>query len=268
MLDHGPIDANRIWLAARVSTSSFDPPSRLTCIGEPRTFGTRQRTEDARARDAHYIVAAAGERRPLRRDRRPCVAIAAEAEVFREALARALPSLGLAVVERKADASVILVDVACGARVSALRDLSTADPELPLLALNVRDSDGDVLACIEAGEVGSLEDLADAVHRAVRDEPLASPHVIATLMRRVAALSEDDRRGTVGSLTSRELEIVELIEQGLSNKEIAADLSIAVTTVKNHVHSILEKLKVHRRGEVAWVVRASGVSPDRYVRGA
>jgi two-component system, NarL family, nitrate/nitrite response regulator NarL len=52
--------------------------------------------------------------------------------------------------------------------------------------------------------------------------------------------------------------VVELIEKGLSNKEIAAQLSIAVTTVKNHVHSILDKLKVHRRGEAASLLRGSG----------
>jgi DNA-binding NarL/FixJ family response regulator len=104
----------------------------------------------------------------------------------------------------------------------------------------------------------SLDELADAAHRAVRDEPLATPHVIATLMRRVAVLSQNGRRGTVGELTSRELVVVELIVQGLSDKEIAAQLSIAVTTVKNHVHSILEKLKVQRRGEAARVVRSSG----------
>ena len=62
----------------------------------------------------------------------------------------------------------------------------------------------------------------------------------------------------MGGLTSRELEVAELIERGLSNKEIAAQLSIAVTTVKNHVHSILEKLNVHRRGEAASLVRNSG----------
>jgi DNA-binding NarL/FixJ family response regulator len=187
-----------------------------------------------------------------------------ETGLFRDAVARALPRYGLAVVERAADADVVLVDVTGAARMAVLREIAAADPERPLLALGVRDTDHDVLACIEAGAMGyvlqdaSLDELADAAHRAVRDEPLASPHVIATLMRRVAALSENGRRETVGALTSRELEVVELIEQGLSNKEIAARLSIAVTTVKNHVHSILEKLKVQRRGEVAWLVRGSG----------
>jgi two-component system, NarL family, nitrate/nitrite response regulator NarL len=200
----------------------------------------------------------------MRRDRRPRVALVVETGLFREAVARALPRYGLAVVDRTADPDVVLVDVTGGPRLAALRELAGTAPQTPLLAIGVRDVDRDVLACIEAGAIGyvlqdaSLDDLADATHRAVRDEPLASPHVIATLMRRVAALSENGRTGTVGALTSRELEVVELIEQGLSNKEIAAQLSIAVTTVKNHVHSILEKLKVQRRGEVAWLVRSSG----------
>jgi two-component system, NarL family, nitrate/nitrite response regulator NarL len=193
----------------------------------------------------------------MRRDRRPRVSIVVDTGVFREALARTLPRHGLEVVDRTENPDVVVIDVSSAARVPVLRELAAAHPSTPLLAIGVRDADRDVLACIEAGAVGyvlqdaTLAELADAVHRAVRDEPLASPHMIATLMRRVAALSENGRRDSIEALTSRELEVVELIEQGMSNKEIATQLSIAVTTVKNHVHSILEKLQVHRRGEIA-----------------
>ena len=74
-------------------------------------------------------------------------------------------------------------------------------------------------------------------------------------MQRVASLPANRRGGVVAQLTSRELEVVELIERGFSTKEIAAQLTIAVTTVKNHVHSILEKLEVQRRGEAASLLR-------------
>ena len=199
----------------------------------------------------------------MRRDQRPRVALVVETRLFRDAVARVLPRYGLAVVDRAADPDVILVDVMGGTGIGLLRELAAGESGTPVLAVGVRDADHNVLGCIEAGAVGyvlqdaSLDELADAAHRAVRDEPLASPHVIATLMRRVAVLSQNSPPGTVAELTSRELEVVELIEQGLSNKEIAAQLSIAVTTVKNHVHSILEKLKVHRRGEAARLVRSS-----------
>ena len=60
---------------------------------------------------------------------------------------------------------------------------------------------------------------------------------------------------SLASLTAREREIVALIDEGLSNKEIAHDLSIEVTTVKNHVHNILEKLNVRRRADAAALMR-------------
>jgi two-component system, NarL family, nitrate/nitrite response regulator NarL len=202
----------------------------------------------------------------VRRDGRPRVRLVIETGFFREALARALPRRRLVVVEREDDPDVILVDVTAGGGLGMVRKLAVGAPATPLLAVGVRDVNRDVLACIEAGATGyvlrdaTLDELADATHRAVRDESTASPHVIAALMRRVAALSANGRHGGVRGLTARELEIVELIEKGLSNKEIAAELTIAVTTVKNHVHSILEKLNLHRRGEVASFARNGGLS--------
>jgi DNA-binding NarL/FixJ family response regulator len=80
-----------------------------------------------------------------------------------------------------------------------------------------------------------------------------SPRAAAALLRRVGALAAD--RPAVssprGELTAREREIVELIALGLSNKAIAARLHVEIATVKNHVHNILDKLQVHRRGEIA-----------------
>jgi DNA-binding NarL/FixJ family response regulator len=63
-------------------------------------------------------------------------------------------------------------------------------------------------------------------------------------------------------LTRREQEILRLIDRGLSNKQIARELNMAVSTVKNHVHSILEKLHVQRRGQAAALIRST-VSGDR-----
>jgi DNA-binding NarL/FixJ family response regulator len=203
----------------------------------------------------------------MRRDGWPRVALRIETVVYRDALAQALPRSHLRIVDRLSDADLILVDVAARDGIANIRRLAETAPGKRLLAIGVRDVDRDVLTCIEAGAIGyvlrnaTLEQLADSARHAVCDEPLASPHVIASLMRRVAALSaKGSQHGSVGDLTSRELEVVELIEQGLSNKEIAQRLSIAVTTVKNHVHSILEKLNVQRRGEVASLVRQSGLN--------
>ena len=89
-----------------------------------------------------------------------------------------------------------------------------------------------------------------------RGEDAISPKVAARLAKRVVMLS-----GALGlerhhpSLTRRETEIIELIEQGLTNKQIAQQLCIELPTVKNHVHHILGKLEVQRRGEAAAMLR-------------
>jgi DNA-binding NarL/FixJ family response regulator len=79
----------------------------------------------------------------------------------------------------------------------------------------------------------------------------------------VAALAADAApTPPVTALTVREREIARLVEDGLSNKQIAGRLGIEVATVKNHVHNLLEKLQVHRRGEaVARLRRRDGLRP-------
>jgi two-component system, NarL family, nitrate/nitrite response regulator NarL len=88
-----------------------------------------------------------------------------------------------------------------------------------------------------------------------------SGSVSAGLIRRIAATagSPGEQKFSPARLTRRELEIVGLIGTGLSNKEIARRLNIGVATTKSHVHSVLNKLNVQRRGQAANWTR----SPDR-----
>jgi DNA-binding NarL/FixJ family response regulator len=75
-------------------------------------------------------------------------------------------------------------------------------------------------------------------------------------LRQLAVLTREERYGPAdGRLTAREQEIAELIAQGLSNKLIARHLHVAVATVKCHVHNVLDKLKLQRRGNVALWIR-------------
>jgi ATP/maltotriose-dependent transcriptional regulator MalT len=82
--------------------------------------------------------------------------------------------------------------------------------------------------------------------------------VTAVLLRRVASLAGGPAPEAGPALTRREREIVCLIGKGLSNKEIADSLRIELPTVKNHVHNILEKLRVHRRADAVAAARARG----------
>jgi two-component system nitrate/nitrite response regulator NarL len=145
--------------------------------------------------------------------------------------------------------------------VLAVRSLAAAAPAVKVVAVAVPDSERDVIACVEAGVAGyvtreaSVEELVQATLDATRGELHLPPRMAARLVRHVAELATD-RPGPEARLTSRELEIVDLIDDGLSNKQIAQRLCIEVPTVKNHVHNILEKLQVDRRSEAAARVRA------------
>jgi two-component system, NarL family, nitrate/nitrite response regulator NarL len=127
---------------------------------------------------------------------------------------------------------------------------------IPLVALGISGSDTDVIACAEKGAAGfvtcdaSLEELTGTIQRAAEGELLCSPRTAGTLMRRLAVLAAERRPESISvNLTRREQEVAALMREDLSNKEIATRLRIEVATVKNHVHNVLDKLRVHRRTE-------------------
>ena len=157
---------------------------------------------------------------------------------------------------------VVLLDVALPENAWLVRGLITAVPGTRIVALAVPDSEQEVVALAEAGIVGyvtraaSVGDLVAVVQAVTRGETLCSPRMVASLFQHIATLTLKQSPANESRLTQRELEILELIEEGLSNKEIARHLTIEISTVKNHVHNILQKLNVSSRTEAA--VRARG----------
>jgi two-component system, NarL family, nitrate/nitrite response regulator NarL len=146
----------------------------------------------------------------------------------------------------------------------ALRALIEMLSTTRIVALGVAESESDLLDLVEVGVVGyvtsagSLAELVAMVRCVARGESLASPRMVALLMRRLATLAsgpQSSRPDARLALTSRERQVLALVDGGLSNKEIAHRLTIEVATVKNHVHNILEKLNVRRRSEAAALVR-------------
>lgn len=166
---------------------------------------------------------------------------------------------------------VILLDVGPPGGLDMPPIFRQALPDVKVVAIAVNDVEQDVFACAEArvsgfvSRNGSIQDLVEAVHCAVRNEVVCSPRIAALLLGRVATMrSEQIGERSNWVLTRREDEIVLLMTQGLSNKEIARQLRIQNATVKNHIHSILGKLQVRRRGEVAARING-GVSPSRLI---
>ncbi len=164
---------------------------------------------------------------------------------------------------------VILLDTISGDAELRIRSLGSALPGARVLALTVPNRESEIVAIAEAGIAGfvtsdaSLGELVAAIECVARDEALCSPSVAAALMRRLASLArERPEPDPIEPLTAREREILELIDEGLSNKQIAQRLRIELPTAKNHVHNILAKLGVRRRAEAAAIARTA-ISPHR-----
>jgi DNA-binding NarL/FixJ family response regulator len=168
-----------------------------------------------------------------------------------------------ALVLRPDDDVVLLYDLSTAhedgaAEVMALqRDRS----RVRILFVNVEDDDQAIIECVRAGASGcvlqdaTVQDLIAAV-RAVRDgAPPASPRVITSLFKYVASLRLDADAPTPEELTPREREILTLMTEGFSNKEIAERLVLQPQTVKNYGHVIMQKLGVHSRLDLIKALR-------------
>ena len=139
-----------------------------------------------------------------------------------------------------------------------IQEMTQISPQTKVITLGLPKVEEDILRCIEAGVTGyllkesSLGDLRKAIDRVVQGEVVYSPEMTGPLLKRLAELARERRvreSFSVFALTPREIEILELIADGLSNQQIADDLCLSLYTIKNHVHSILKKLQVKHRFE-------------------
>lgn len=172
-------------------------------------------------------------------------------------------------VERVADMvpDVVLMDVRMPEvdGIEATRLIADSAPSAKIIMLTVSDEESDLYEAIKAGATGyllkeiSIEEVASAVRAVVSGQSLISPSMASKLLNEFTNLAKRaDERTSVPTprLTDRELEVLRLVAQGMSNREIAGELYISENTVKNHVRNILEKLHLHTRMEaVMYAVR-------------
>jgi DNA-binding NarL/FixJ family response regulator len=166
--------------------------------------------------------------------------------------------------------SVVLLDTGMPHAFDVARGIIEKAPHTKIVAIAVAEDAADVIACAEAGMAGyvsregSIEDVTAAIHNVIRGEFSCPPRMISTIFEQLARLAPHRAEAASNDvLTRRESEIVSLIDEGLSNKEIGRTLRIGTTTVKNHVHHILEKLHVTRRAQAAAALRGTkSVSPE------
>jgi DNA-binding NarL/FixJ family response regulator len=172
-----------------------------------------------------------------------------------------LPSLVTAL--RGTEPSVVLLNIETRGSALLLQASMDISPSARVIVLGAsEDNESEIVACAEAGVAGyhmrtdSLEDLFVLIRRVAAGETACSPRVSAILLRRLSALASQRQPAAKElALTTREIQILRMLELGRSNQDIATQLSIAVHTVKNHVHSLLTKLGVSTRAEAAALSR-------------
>ena len=169
------------------------------------------------------------------------------------------------VAVRALQPDILLLDPAADPELSLAAQMGELSPRTRIVALGVQEVEDDVLRCAEAGMAAyvprdaSITELVAVIETAARGELRCSPRIAASLFRRIAAIAEGGPAGL--NLTRREGEIVRLIDDGLSNKQIARRLRIEVSTVKNHVHNLLRKMNAPRRGVAAARARSLRGAP-------
>ena len=164
--------------------------------------------------------------------------------------------------DTEVDIALVSTRLPDGGAIKLTNAISELAPSTKVLALGLSEDKKRVLRYVEAGATGyilkddSLDDLISTVHAAQEGKVFVSPEIAAAMIERLSDLAqmfsdvENSITDTPG-LTPREIEVLELIGEGLTNQQIAERLVIEIGTVKNHVHSILEKLNVSNRGEAA-----------------
>ena len=173
--------------------------------------------------------------------------VVGEAGTAQEALAR-VPS-------SKPDVAVLDVRIPDGDGVEVCRDLRSAMPELKCLMLTSYADDEALFSAILAGASGYVlkqikgSDLVSAVRRVAGGASLLDPSLTRQVMERLRGENVEDER--LARLTAQERNILELIADGKTNRQIADDLFLAEKTVKNYVSNLLSKMGFARRTEAA-----------------
>jgi DNA-binding NarL/FixJ family response regulator len=185
----------------------------------------------------------------------PDIKIAASVASLHEALAF--------IQGQEADVAVVSMGLPDQGALTLTRKIVDQAPSMKILVLGLSEEDkNNALRFIEAGAAGyirkdsSLKEFMECIRLAQRGEAQVSPKIAGAMMERLSNLARmfsavEHKMHKDARLTSRELQVLQFIGEGLTNQEIASRLVLEVGTVKNHVHSILEKLNVSNRDEAA-----------------
>ncbi|QNK79446.1 response regulator transcription factor [Nakamurella sp. PAMC28650] len=175
------------------------------------------------------------------------IEVVGEAGSAAEALAR-IPGA-------RPDVAVLDARLPDGSGIDVCRDLRSANPDIHCLILTSYDDDEALFAAVMAGAAGYLlkeirgSSLVDAIRQVAAGRSLMDPKVTGRLLARLRDGEPEDKR--IQALTGRDREILALITDGLTNRQIGEHLHLAEKTIKNYVSSLLAKLNMQRRTQAA-----------------
>jgi len=147
--------------------------------------------------------------------------------------------------------------------IEATRQITASQPGVRVLVLTSFAADDKVFPAIKAGALGYLlkdtgpDDLLRAIHQVHLGQPTLEPSIARKVLSELAHPPQEPL--TPDPLTERELDVLRLVAQGMSNGEIAERLVVSVGTVKTHMHSIIEKLDVNSRTQAVAKARELGL---------
>ncbi len=181
---------------------------------------------------------------------------------------------------------ILLLDMTMAGSCQLARKIQQVSLGTKIVALAVSYDESNIVRCAEVGVTcyvpreASSNELIEAIREGVRGECYCPPKIAACLLKKVQHLAFSSESKKLASavnnlgarpvrsgdrqnrLTRRELQIAHLLAEGMSNKQIARDLSIEVSTVKNHVHNVLVKLDVSTRGQAVFYLQETPVPMD------
>ena len=172
--------------------------------------------------------------------------VVGEASTAEEALSRIPPT--------RPDVAVLDVRLPDGSGVEVCREIRSGHPEIQCLMLTSFADDEALFSAIMAGAAGYVlkqvkgTDLIEAIRHVGRGESLLDPSMTRAVLERLRAKPEDDE---LSGLSQQERRILELIADGLTNRQIGENMFLAEKTVKNYVSNLLTKLGMSRRTEAA-----------------
>ena len=175
------------------------------------------------------------------------IEVVGEAGTAAEAISRIPPT--------RPQVAVLDVRLPDGNGVEVCRDIRSRHPEIQCLMLTSFNDDEALFQAIMAGAAGFLlkqikgPDIVDAIERVASGQSLLDPAVTARVLERLRTPPEEDER--LASLTGQERKVLELIAEGLTNRQIGERIHLAEKTVKNYVSNLLAKMGMNRRTEAA-----------------